>query len=197
MTDDPFAKALQLARVFEELGIDYVLGGSLASSIHGEPRTTHDLDFVADLRPHHVSAFLEAVQAEYFADESFVRQSVVRRDCFQLVHRRDYLRVDVFLTPDRAFDREKQRRALRMTLDPATGASLRVTSAEDIVLQKLLWFRKGGEVSDRQWRDVLAVLKANRAPDLEHLKSWAQTLGISDLLLRARREAGLPSTGEP
>ena len=64
-------------------------------------------------------------------------------------------------------------------------------SAEDTVLRKLQWYRTGGEVSDRQWRDVLGVMVANRGGlDQRYLDTWAKRLQVEDLLRRAEREAG-------
>ena len=69
------------------------------------------------------------------------------------------------------------------------GRTLFVKSPEDTVLRKLLWFRQGGETSDRQWRDVQGVMRANPALDAAYLDQWARSLGIDDLLNRARHEA--------
>lgn len=164
MTDDPFPAALRLASIFEDLGIDYWLGGSLASSIHGEPRSTHDVDFVVDLELGQCDELLCRLEVEYFVDADFVHEAVRRRDCFQVVQRSGYNRVDVFVKRSEPFADEQQRRRQRQLVDPESGGALWVTTAEDIVLQKLVWYRKGGEVSDLQWRDVLGVLKANQGP---------------------------------
>lgn len=189
MSEDPVPAALSVAAVFEELGIAYVLGGSLASAIHGEPRSTHDVDFVVDLSEDQVPDLVTRLQGDYFLDEASIRAALLHRASFQLVHQRDYYRVDVFIQPPAAFDREKLERRVRVTVDPGSGAALWVTSAEDIVLQKLLWYRKGDEVSDRQWRDVLSVLRTNQDLDRSYLETWAASLGVADLLSRAVDEA--------
>jgi hypothetical protein len=177
-----------VAAALEELGIPYVLGGSLASAIHGEPRSTHDVDFVVDLIEAQVPELVTRLQGDYFVDEASIRAALLHRASFQLVHERDYTRVDVFIQPQADFDREKLERRVRITVDPASGAALWVTSAEDIVLQKLVWYRKGDEVSDRQWRDVLSVLRTNRGLDRTYLETWAVSLGVADLLSRALDE---------
>ena len=72
---------------------------------------------------------------------------------------------------------------------------VRFCSAEDIVLQKLRWFRKGGGISDSQWNDLLSVLKVHaHTLDYDYLRHWAAELGVDDLLIRAFDDAGVPST---
>lgn len=191
MIDDPVPTALEVAARLERLGIDYWLGGSLASSIHGEPRSTHDVDFVAEIGLEHVEGLVHAFAGDFFVDEEFIRGAVMRREAFQLVRKEGYQRIDVFVMKNEPFAREQKLRRKRQVIDPDAGLELWVTTAEDIVLQKLAWFRKGGEVSEMQWRDVLGVLKSNPRLDRAHLDRWASDLGVADLLDRARSEAGL------
>jgi hypothetical protein len=123
-------------------------------------------------------------------DEDFVRDAMQRRSSCNLIHRTTGFKVDLFLRRDRAFSRAEMERA--RTVELAPGVNMRVASAEDCVLSKLEWYEKGGQVSDRQWRDVLGVIKEQGASlDLNHLQDWAQKLGLVELLARALREAGI------
>jgi len=186
---DPVAIAVQVAGILERLGVRYVLGGSLASAAFGEPRATLDVDLAADLGVAQVGAFVDAVRHDFFVDAEWVAAEVRRRGSFQLVHRASMIRVDVFVPAWQGFDRWKWEHRRRIEL--GAGAALDVTSPEAIVIQKLDWYRAGGETSDRQWRDVLGVLKSQRGHlDLPAVREQADAMGVADLLARVCGEAG-------
>jgi hypothetical protein len=132
--EDPIAIALLVAAAVETAGGTYFVGGSVASSLQGDPRTT---------------------------------------------------KIDLFGVGRAPFDVSEFARKSRMVV-LSGGASLVVKSAEDSVLRKLLWFREGGEVSDRQWRDVVAILRVGGpGRDRTYLAEWAHQLRCEDLLARA------------
>jgi hypothetical protein len=192
VTADPLALAARVAHIFRDLGVRYLLGGSFASTTFGEPRATLDIDFVADLRPEQVTLLVAALGAEFHADAEWITEEVRQHRSFQVVHRPTMLRVDVFVPQWTGLHLWKWEQRRQVTLPVADSAVVDVTSPEGIVLQKLLWFRSGGGVSDRQWRDVLGVLKAQRLTlDRAALSHWARELGIDDLLARAAAAAGL------
>jgi len=180
-----------VVEVLDELGVRHFVGGSVASSAHGAPRASVDVDVVADLRPEHVRPFVDRLQDGYYVDEGRARSAVESRRSFNLVHLATMLKVDIFVSKGRPFDREALARAQQELLEEAPAARrFSVASLEDTVLAKLEWFLMGGEVSERQWSDVVGVLRtAGPTADQAYLRQWAAALDVSNLLERALEEA--------
>ncbi len=190
---DILSALLPLAEAFERLDVPYRLGGSLASSVHGMPRATLDIDIVADLREETIRPLLEILGNKYYADEESLLEAAKKMSFFNLVHLPTMIKIDIFLPGDDAFQKEALSRRRREPLEKTESPrKFPVATPEDVVLQKLLWFRKGGSTSERQWTDVLGVLKIQAGIlDTEYMARWARELGISDLLERALEEAGI------
>jgi hypothetical protein len=176
----------------DELGVRHFVGGSIASSAHGVARASIDGDVVAELGPAHVAPLVAALREAYYVPAERVRDAVSRRASFNIIHLDTMLKVDVFVSRDRPFDRRAFERSRPTPVEGAGGATLPVCSAEDVILAKLEWYRRGGEVSERQWADVRGVLHATGSGlDLPYLRQGAAELGIGDLLGRALAEADL------
>lgn len=180
-----------LIEALEELGVVYYIGGSVASSVHGMPRVTQDVDVVADLQFQHVRPLVRQLEAEYYIDADAVRDAIRHRSSFNAIHNDTMLKVDVFIPKSRQFAQQERLRARPGMLAEGTRPFY-FSSPEDIILNKLEWYRMGDEVSTRQWKDILGVLSKKGANlDLAYLRQWAVSLRVSDLLERALTEAGL------
>ena len=182
---EPIAVTLLVVDVLEALGVRYFIGGSLASAVQGVARATLDADVIADLRAEHIEPLTHSLGEQFYFDVDTIRNAVARRSTFNLIHLRTMFKVDVFVSKGRPFDRAQlERRVLQiLTADPQR--SLYLASPEDTILAKLDWYRQGGEISDRQWRDVIGVLAAQHGRlDESYLRDWADQLGLRDLLRR-------------
>jgi hypothetical protein len=190
--EDVIDVALRVARALESVGATYFVGGSLASSLHGEPRATNDIDFVIDIPLGKVTALAAALGGDFEVDSDMLRDAVMHGRSANVFYLPLAMKIDFFGNAHEAYDEAE---FLRRRAVVVRGAhTLVVKSAEDTILRKLLWFRAGGEVSDRQWRDILGVLRAQEGNlDDPYLQQWAKHLGVGALLERARAESGSES----
>ena len=191
MQNEPVEVTLKVTGVFEKLGVAYLIGGSLASTLHGMVRTTQDSDIVAEMRLEHVQPFAAALQDEFYLDDELISEAIQNHSSFNIIHREAMFKVDVFIPRPRPFLQSQLARAQSQTFAFEKEISARFASPEDTILSKLEWYRMGGEVSERQWRDVLGVMKTRAGElDLDYLRKWARELNVRDLLERAMEEAG-------
>lgn len=191
--EELFVALRGVVTAFNELHIEYFVGGSIASMIFGEPRLTVDADLVARVLGRHATPLVERLQPAYYADLLAIEAAVRDGGSFNLIHLDTMAKVDVYVAWRTDFARSQFARRLRQNVGTVEPLDLYLATAEDTVLAKLEWYRKGGEVSDRQWRDVLGVLKVQaEALDRAYLRGWAARLNLTDLLGRALDDAGLP-----
>ena len=189
MQNEPVEVTLKVTGVFERLDVPYLIGGSLASTLYGMVRTTQDSDIVAEMRAEHIQPFVMALQDEFYVDDEMIAESIQRQSSFNIIHRESMFKVDVFIPRPRPFLQSQLARAQKQTFTFETEVSAKFASPEDTVLSKLEWYRMGGEVSERQWRDILGVLKTRAGElDLAYLQKWAGELKVGDLLERALKD---------
>ncbi len=185
--------ALQVIGILEDLGISYHVGGSFASSIHGIPRQTRDLDLAVDLRFGHIRNLVSRLEQDFYVDSDVIASAIRRRGKFNVVHLDSGFKIDMFCSKNDFFDRSVFRRQRLNRLVEDLPQEVMVSSAEDTILRKLEWYKIGGHVSDQQWRDILGVLRIQgERLDLDYLKYWAGELDLTDLLDCALAEIAVP-----
>jgi hypothetical protein len=177
---------LKVIEALEELNTPYLIGGSYASSAHGIARATMDIDILASIPAKYAGAFAARLEPEFYADEHAIRDAIMTKRSFNVIHLDTGFKVDVFVSKRDPFDlTQLERRRLRIiSRDPERSAYL--ASPEDTILSKLRWYRQTDEKSERQWSDVLGIMSVKAGElDLDYLKQWARDLNVSDLLERA------------
>ncbi|MBI3181727.1 MAG: hypothetical protein HYZ28_06255 [Myxococcales bacterium] len=172
----------------EAAGVEYALGGSVATGLQGEPRATNDVDFAVRLSEQQVSRLATELGPDFAVDEEGLREAVRRRGSDNIFFLPSALKIDLFVRGGEPFDDSE---LSRRRLQPIRGDDRAwIATPEDNILRKLVWFRKGGEVSDRQWRDVLGILRLpGHVLDWDYLRQWAPRLGVADLLERVASQA--------
>ncbi len=186
----PTEVLIQVTRVLEELQIPYCVVGSFASSARGVRRATIDGDIVADLTENCATELVQRLSAlDFYIDDLAVRRAIESERAFSAIHRESIFKIDVYVSRDE-FTKMEMRRKLPEKILPNSDTIVYIATAEDTVVAKLAWFRKGGEVSERQWLDVLGILKVQKDMlDNSYIREWAERLGILDLFEKALAEA--------
>jgi len=186
MNDDNIDVTLQVIDVLESLGITYVIGGSLASTLHGVARTTLDSDLVADIKLEHIAAFVEQLQTSFYVSAPSIIDAIVFQSSFNLIHLATMFKVDIFIPKPRFFDRSQLANRTSIIVSHSPERTAYVASAEDTILAKLEWYRMGDELSERQWRDIIGVIRVQQDKlDIAYLREQAVELKVSDLLEKA------------
>lgn len=187
--DEAAEVTVRVARALERAGVEYMVGGSVASSSHGEPRSTRDIDFAVRLREVDIPRLLQALGLDFAVDEEMVREAVRSGRSANIFYLPYFMKIDLFVRGSDEYDRSEFDR--RTQIEPLPGERLPASSPEDSLLWKLRWFRMGGEASDQQWRDVLGLLRVSgQLMDHRYLRAWAARHHVEDLLDRALAQSG-------
>ena len=184
---EPVAVTLLVIDVLESLSVSYVIGGSLASALHGTARATLDSDLVVDLQLEHVRPLVQQLQEAFYVDEPTVRNAIERQTSFNVIHLQTMFKVDLFVAGKRPFFQAQIENAQTVIVATDPERSARFTSAEDTILAKLHWYRLGGETSERQWRDVQGIIAVQGSQlNWDYLRQQAAVLNVTDLLAKVR-----------
>lgn len=185
---DAIDVALAVAAAIESVGGSYFVGGSVASSLQGEPRATNDIDIVLELPLGRIREFVAALGPDFEVDIEMLRDALLHGRTCSIFFLPNVMKVDLFAVGPSPYDEIEFGRRRRVTV--RGDDALFIKTPEDTVIRKLLWYRDGGEMSDRQWRDVVEVLRVSgHAMEDAYLASWCTRLGLANLLARAQKEA--------
>ncbi len=189
---DMFQAAADAAALFERLGVPYVLAGGVAAIVYGEPRSTLDVDFAVHMGIEQARR-LPTVAAESFLVAPDSALDAARNSTmFTMVHAASFMKIDVHVVPRSGVHKAEIERGRWQRLGPGYPDEIRIVTPEDLVLQKLRWYLDAGGVSEKQWRDVLGILKTRgHSLDFEYLRAWLAILGVADVFERACVAAGI------
>lgn len=186
--DETLSVVIQVAHALERAGVEYMVGGSVASSAHGEPRSTRDVDFAVRMTETDVPRFVEALGPDFAVDEVAICNATRMGRSVNIFFLPSFMKIDLFIRGQDEYDRSEFSR--KAEIEFASGVRLCASSPEDILLWKLRWYRMGGEVSDQQWRDVLGLLRVSGSVmEMDYVRAWAVRHGVDDLLDRALIQA--------
>jgi hypothetical protein len=150
-----------------------------ASSAYGTPRSTMDVDMVSDLRADHVRSLVKMLDASHYIDENMVLDAIERRSSFNIIHIETMLKIDIFVSKNTPYDIEAFKRRRKDSIDEDMKSLIfYLVSPEDIILNKLEWYRLGGGVSE----DPLLP------PVHLHLPGQSHGSGLPALHRRPRRQ---------
>jgi predicted nucleotidyltransferase len=171
----------------EMAGIPYMIVGSLASSFHGEPRTTRDIDLVIDPTHEALDRFVATVAADgFYVEHTAAVEALASRSQFNVIDPQSGWKIDLIIRRDRPFSRKELERRIAVRL---LGIETHVATAEDTIVAKLEWAASGE--SERQLRDVASILSASgHSLDREYLAGWIESLGLQELWTRAQSLTG-------
>jgi hypothetical protein len=189
---DSIALAQELHQILVSLDIPYYVGGGVASTIHGEPRSTRDLDLVIQIQQQQIDSLVRTLEeAGFYCPAGAVEElKFGRSKILNITHTQTIANADLYAMDSSPFAVSQMSR--RQLLDVEGMPNFWIASPEDTILQKLLWGYRSQ--SEKQWRDVLGMLKLqNTNLDYNYLTEWATALGITDPLAQAMTEAGIQS----
>jgi hypothetical protein len=164
-----------MSALLEDAGIPYMIVGSYASMVHGEPRSTQDLDIVIDPTTHALEAFLAHLDMDaYYVDPDVARDALRRRTMFNIIDMQTAWKVDLVIRKDRPFSTEELR---RRTTQRIVDVDVPTATAEDTIIAKLEWAKAGA--SERQLVDVAGIVRLRgESLDQGYLEKWIDELDL-------------------
>ena len=169
----------KIIQILEVSRIEYMITGSIASSLQGEPRSTHDIDLVVVIKKTDVPKLTHIFHPpRFYLDQASVLEAIEKKDMFNLIDAQDGGKVDFWMLKDDSFD---QSRFSRRQKEKVLGFHMQVSSPEDTILSKLKWTKLSGG-SEKQFTDALRVYEVqSKNLDMDYLETWVKKLDLGSL----------------
>jgi hypothetical protein len=169
----------RLVSALERLQIPYLITGSVAAMAYGEPRLTNDIDVVVDINESHVGGLLAQFPAdEFYLSDEAIRDALVRKSQFNIIHPGSGLKIDVMVQQGTAFERSRFGRAKLVHFTDRHGGKF--AAPEDVILKKMEYYREGG--SEKHLRDIAGIMKVSAGLiDEAYIEQWADQLGLREI----------------
>ncbi|MGK7946451.1 MAG: hypothetical protein AB4058_18480 [Microcystaceae cyanobacterium] len=191
MLTDPISLALIIANLLEKLEISYLVGGSLASTLFGEPRSTQDIDFIVDLEIEKINLFIDTFTPQFYLSESAIQEAINSQSSFNLIDPDSLGKIDIFILKQRPLNQSEFQRRQKLVVQENPARTLYLSTPEDAILQKIIWYKMTNQ-SDKQWRDILGIMKLQGTKlDRIYLDKWATELNLLPELNLAFAQSGL------
>ena len=174
-----------LSAVLNALHLQFVVIGSAASSARGIPRSTNDIDLIVRIGIFQADQLATALGNDWYAEPEQMRDAIKRGRSFNIIHIPTAWKIDLFPAQTEFHESELERATPEAVNIDGDSVVCPVSSPEDTIIAKLCWYKEGGQVSDRQWRDIGGVIATNPNLDMEYLRLWTARLRVMDLLEKA------------
>lgn len=166
-----------IAAKLESAGIEYMMTGSMAMAFYSTPRMTRDIDIIIQVSPVDVDKILGLFRNDFYIEEESVRQAVLKRGMFNIIHNESVIKVDFIIRKEEEYRIEEFSRKKKINIE---GVSISVVAPEDLILSKLVWVKRSQ--SELQFRDVRQMMMVLKELNNEYLEKWSKILGVDDLL---------------
>ena len=178
----------KIVDVFEDLHIPYLVTGSVASMVYGEPRLTNDIDVVAEIGEQHVKGMIDSFsEEEFYISEDMIRDAIRRAGQFNIIHPASGLKVDVIIKRNSPFDDSRFKRTKR--LFPGESYQANFAAPEDVIIKKMEYYKLGE--SEKHLRDITGILKiSGESVDRQYISEWADHLGLTEIWKALQERAG-------
>jgi hypothetical protein len=181
----------KLIKILDCLGIAYVIGGSMASSVYGTARFTQDADISVEPFGLISNSFFDALKNDFYISKDAMNQALQNRTSFNIIDLASAFKIDIFIRKDNDFHKQIFSHHRKLQFGNINKEKSFV-APEDVILLKLEWYKQSGCVSDRQWSDVLGVIGVQKdSLDYKYLKTWAEKLNLTELLEKVISESKL------